>query len=72
MSNKENNINYRKIRYLLEDIRPMELSQDHLLKNIKYGIDLIDLKWRNFVDADEDNSEEEKYAKKTILEILKH
>lgn len=50
----------------------MELCQDHLLKNIKYGIDLINLKWRNFVDADQDNSEEEKYTKKTILELLKH
>lgn len=29
------------------------------------------LKWRNFVDDDEDNSKEEKYAKKTILDILK-
>lgn len=52
MSNRENNINFKKIKLLLENIRPMELNQDHLLKNIKYGIDLIDLKWRNFVDAD--------------------
>lgn len=29
------------------------------------------LKWRNFVDDDEDNSKEEKYVKKVILEILK-
>jgi len=42
------------------------------LKNINYGIDLVDLKWRNFVDADADNSEEEKYAKKAILELLMH
>jgi hypothetical protein len=58
MSNKENNINFKKINLLLEDIRPLELSQNHLLKNIKYGMDLIDLNWRNFVDADEDNSAE--------------
>lgn len=56
MSNKETNINFRKLKLLLEDIRPLELCQDHLLRNIQYGIDLINLKWRNFIDADEDNS----------------
>ena len=31
----------------------------------------VKLKWRNFVDDDEDNSKEEKYVKKSILDILK-
>jgi len=37
----------------------------------QHGLKDIKLKWRNFVDDDEDNSAEEKYAKKTILDILK-
>ena len=32
----------------------------------------IKLKWRNFVDDDEDNSKEEKYIKKIVLDILKN
>lgn len=36
-----------------------------------YGLKDVKLKWRNFVDDDEDNSKEEKYAKKVILDILK-
>lgn len=36
-----------------------------------YGLKDMKLKWRNFVDDDEDNSKEEKYAKKNILDILK-
>ena len=52
MSNRQNNINYKKIVLLLQEIRPMQLNQNHLLKKIKYGMQLIDLKWRNFVDAD--------------------
>jgi hypothetical protein len=37
-----------------------------------YGLKDVKLKWRNFVDDDEDNSKEEKYVKKAILDILKH
>jgi hypothetical protein len=36
-----------------------------------YGLKDMKLKWRNFVDDDEDNSKEEKYVKKNILDILK-
>jgi hypothetical protein len=36
-----------------------------------HGLKDIKLKWRNFVDDDEDNSKEEKFAKKTLLDILK-
>lgn len=38
---------------------------------INYGLNDIKLKWRNFVDEDEENSKEEKYAKKMILDLLK-
>lgn len=37
----------------------------------QHGLKDIKLKWRNFVDDDEDNSNEEKFAKKTVLDILK-
>jgi hypothetical protein len=37
----------------------------------QHGMKDIKLKWRNYVDDDEDNSREEKFAKKTILDILK-
>lgn len=37
----------------------------------QHGLKDIKLKWRNFVDDDEDNSQEEKFAKKTVLDILK-
>jgi len=39
--------------------------------NSSYGLKDMKLKWRNFVDDDEDNSKEEKYVKKNILDILK-
>ena len=51
-------MNFKKIKQILEGVVVSELNQNHLLKNINYGIDLVDLKWRNFVDADTDNSEE--------------
>jgi hypothetical protein len=35
-------------------------------------MDLLQLKWRNFVDADDDNSVEEKFVKKIVLEILRN
>jgi hypothetical protein len=37
----------------------------------QHGLKDIKLKWRNFVDDDEDNSREEKFAKKTLLDVLK-
>lgn len=36
-----------------------------------YGLKDVKLKWRNFVDDDVDNSKEEKYVKRVVLEILK-
>jgi hypothetical protein len=33
---------------------------------------MIHIRWRNFVDDDENNSPEEKYAKKNVLELLRH
>jgi hypothetical protein len=42
----------------LDNVKPQELVQDHLLKQASYGIDHIHLKWRNFVDDDEDNTNE--------------
>ena len=35
-------------------------------------MNLVHLKWRNFVDNDPDNSREEKFAKQTVLEVLRH
>lgn len=34
-------------------------------------MELINIRWRNFVDDDEENSPEEKHAKKTVLELLR-
>ena len=42
----------------------MKTARNLELKDVK-------LKWRNFVDDDEDNSKEEKYIKKVILDVLK-
>ena len=70
-SGKDSNKNYQKLVLLLENINISNLPQDHLLKHEVNAIDLIQLKWRNFVDADEENSAEEKFVKKTILELLR-
>lgn len=70
-SGKDSNKNYQKLVLLLENININNLPQDHLLKHEVNGIDLIQLKWRNFVDADEENSAEEKFVKKTVLELLR-
>ena len=51
-SSKDANKNYQKLVLLLENININNLPQDHLLKHEINGIDLIQLKWRNFVDAD--------------------
>jgi hypothetical protein len=72
ISNKAHNRLYKKLYLLLDSVKPQELMQDHLLKQTTFGIDHITLKWRNFVDDDEDNSNEEKFVKKTLLEILRH
>lgn len=41
---------------LLESVRAEDLAQDHLFKQKNLGIDMVNLKWRNFVDSDENNS----------------
>ena len=48
------------------------MSQNHLLKEAIYGIDQIEIKWRHFVDADSNNSDEEKFSKRFLLEFLRH
>ena len=47
------------------NFRAGTMGKQYTLKDVK-------LKWRNFVDDDEDNSKEEKYVKKAILDILKN
>jgi hypothetical protein len=32
----------------------------------------MSIKWRNFVDKDLENSKEEKFAKRTVLELLRN
>jgi hypothetical protein len=55
----------------MEGVSVKELPQDHLLRHEAHGIDLVQLKWRNFIDADLDNSQEEKFVKQTVLELLR-
>ena len=50
--------------YKETDFRKVSTARNLELKDVK-------LKWRNFVDDDEDNSKEEKYVKKVILDVLK-
>jgi hypothetical protein len=49
-----------------------DLQQDHLLRHDTHGIDQVRLKWRNFINAAQENSPEEKFVKKTLLELLRH
>lgn len=50
--------------YKETDFQKVSTARNLELKDVK-------LKWRNFVDDDEDNSKEEKYVKKVILDVLK-
>lgn len=49
---KDQNKIYQKIILLLKNIKNEDLGQDHLVKQKNLGIDMVNLKWRNFVDSD--------------------
>lgn len=57
---------------LNNEFKEINISRIGTSSKRSYGLKDVKLKWRNFVDDDEDNSEEEKYVKKAILDILKN
>jgi hypothetical protein len=71
LPNKEKNKVYQRLIILLDNIPTESLTYNRLLEE-EIGMELINIRWRNFVDDDEDNSPEEKYAKKNVLEILRN
>ena len=48
-------------------IKVEKLSHNIDFKKQKYNIESVNIKWRNFVDKDENNSKEEKFAKRAVL-----
>jgi hypothetical protein len=64
---KDSSRNYARLLQLTEGVRVKDLQQDHLLRHEAHGIDQVRLKWRNFINAGQENSPEEKFVKKTLL-----
>ena len=72
LPNKEKSKVYQKLLALIENVTIDDLTHNHLIEENPPGISLINIRWQNFVDDDEDNSPEEKYAKKNVLELLRN
>jgi hypothetical protein len=67
MNNYTSNKSYQLVGYLLSNVKIEKLSHDIDAKKEKYNIESINMKWKNFVDKDLENSKEEKFAKRTVL-----
>lgn len=56
LSNYQGNKNYQLIAYLVETIRLEKLSHNSETGKDRMNIDAVNIKWKNFVDRDVDNS----------------
>lgn len=56
LPNKEKSKVYQKLLTLIENVSIDELTHNHLVEESPPGISLINIRWQNFVDDDEDNS----------------
>ena len=63
----ENNIICEKIKEVFVEANPDKMVEYYEYRKTGNNIDKVTFKWLNFVDKDENNSPEEKFAKHTIV-----